>query len=120
VDEGIPTLSLDFTLMVQVLTNILANSVRHTPAGTGILMSLQKIDGGVEITVADEGPGAPPDELPHLFETFFRGKAAATGGVGLGLSICKGIVEAHGGRIAAYNNRKGGLTISIILPEAGS
>jgi len=58
------------------------------------------------------------DELPHLFDTFFRGRKAATGGVGLGLSICKGIVEAHGGRIAAYINRKGGLSISIILPDS--
>jgi two-component system sensor histidine kinase KdpD len=120
IDEEIPPVSMDFTLMVQVLTNIMANAVRHTPAGTPILMSVQKTGSGVEISVADEGPGVPADELPHLFETFFRGKRAATGGVGLGLSICKGIVEAHGGRIAAFNNRKGGLTISIILPESVS
>jgi two-component system sensor histidine kinase KdpD len=68
--------------------------------------------------VSDAGPGVPPEELPRLFETFFRGKRAASGGVGLGLSICKGIVEAHGGRIAAYLNRRGGLSISIILPDS--
>jgi two-component system sensor histidine kinase KdpD len=118
VDEEVPAVSMDFILMVQVLTNILANSVRHTPAGTPIQLGVQKIGNGVEITVADEGPGVPADELPHLFDTFFRGRKAATGGVGLGLSICKGIVEAHGGRIAAYVNRKGGLSISIILPDS--
>ena len=75
-------------------------------------------ENGIGITVADEGPGVTPEELPHLFDTFFRGKKAAAGGVGLGLSICKGIVEAHGGRVAAYVNRKGGLSISIILPNS--
>ena len=118
VDEEVPAVSMDFILMVQVLTNVLANSVRHTPAGTPIQLGVQRIGNGVEITVADEGPGVPADEIPHLFETFFRGRKAATGGVGLGLSICKGIVEAHGGRIAAYVNRKGGLSVSIILPDS--
>ena len=120
IDEEVPPVSLDFILMVQVLTNILMNSARHTPAGTPIQLSAEKSDNGVGFTVSDEGPGVPPDELPHLFETFFRGKKAATGGVGLGLSICKGIVEAHGGRISAFVNRKGGLSTSIILPGEAS
>jgi two-component system sensor histidine kinase KdpD len=118
IDESVPAVSLDFILMVQVLTNILTNSARHTPAGTPIQIGVERIENGIGITVADEGPGVAPEELPHLFDTFFRGKKAATGGVGLGLSICKGIVEAHGGRIAAYVNRKGGLSISIILPDS--
>jgi two-component system sensor histidine kinase KdpD len=120
IDEEVPPVSLDFVLMVQALTNILLNSARHTPAGTPIQISVEKIGNGVGFTVADEGPGVSPDELPHLFETFFRGKNAATGGVGLGLSICKGIVEAHGGRISAFVNRKHGLSISIILPGGES
>ena len=62
--------------------------------------------------------GVDPEELPHLFGTFFRGRKAATGGVGLGLPICKGIVEAHGGTIAAFINRKGGLSVNITLPES--
>jgi two-component system sensor histidine kinase KdpD len=120
IDEEVPPVSLDFVLMVQALTNILLNSARHTPAGTPIQINVEKIGNGVGFTVADEGPGVSPDELPHLFETFFRGKNAATGGVGLGLSICKGIVEAHGGRISAFVNRKHGLSISIILPGGES
>jgi two-component system, OmpR family, sensor histidine kinase KdpD len=118
IDAEIPPVSMDFILIVQVLTNILTNAVKHTPAGTPIKLSVERIDRGISMTVADEGPGVARDELPHLFETFFRGKKAATGGVGLGLSICRGIVEAHGGRIAAYVNRAGGLSVNIILPES--
>jgi two-component system sensor histidine kinase KdpD len=118
IDESVPLVSMDFILMVQVLTNILTNAARHTPAGTPIQLGVERTGNGITLTVADEGPGVAPDELPHLFETFFRGKKAVTGGVGLGLSICKGIVEAHGGRISAYVNRKGGLSIGIVLPDS--
>jgi two-component system sensor histidine kinase KdpD len=120
VDEDIPPIPLDFTLMVQALSNILLNAARHTPPGTPITLSAESTNEGISITVADEGPGVPVDELPRLFERFFRGRRAATGGVGLGLSICKGIVEAHGGRIAAYINRAGGLSVSIVMPGGGS
>ena len=102
--------------MAQVLTNLLTNAARHTPPGTAVQVSVEKTGDGISVTVADNGPGVDPAELPHLFETFFRGKNAATGGVGLGLPICKGIVEAHGGRIIAYINRKGGLSVNIVLP----
>jgi len=116
VDEDVPLVSLDFILMVQVLSNLLTNAARHTPPGTAIQLRVEKTSDGISITVADEGPGVRPEEVPHLFETFFRGKNAATGGVGLGLSICKGIVEAHGGRIVAFLNRQGGLSVTIVLP----
>jgi len=118
IEEDVPAVSIDFTLMAQVLTNLLTNAARHTPPGTAVQVGVEKTGDGISITVADEGPGVDPAELPHLFETFFRGKNAATGGVGLGLPICKGIVEAHGGRIVAYINRKGGLSVNIILPGA--
>jgi two-component system sensor histidine kinase KdpD len=116
IDEEVPAVSIDFTLMAQVLTNLLTNAALHTPPGTAVQVGVDKTTDGISITVADEGPGVDPAELPHLFETFFRGKNAATGGVGLGLPICKGIVEAHGGRIVAYINRKGGLSVNIVLP----
>ncbi len=118
VDEDVPVVSLDFILMTQVLTNILVNAVRHTPPETPVEISVERKGRGVRITVADAGPGVAPEELPHLFERFFRGSKAASGGVGLGLSICKGIVEAHGGKITAYLNRKGGLSVSIFLPDS--
>ncbi len=118
VDEDVPLVSLDFILMTQVLTNILINTTRHTPPGTPVEISVERKGRGVRITVADAGPGVAPEELPHLFDRFFRGSKAASGGVGLGLSICKGIVEAHGGKITAYLNRKGGLSVSIFLPDS--
>jgi two-component system, OmpR family, sensor histidine kinase KdpD len=118
VDEDVPLVSLDFILMTQVLTNILVNTARHTPPGTSVEISVERKGRGVRITVADAGPGVPPEELPRLFDRFFRGRKAASGGVGLGLSICKGIVEAHGGKITAYLNRRGGLSVSMFLPES--
>ncbi len=117
-DGDLPAVSIDFTLMVQVLTNILTNAARHTPAGTPVELSVERVDNGIGMTIADAGPGVRPEELPHIFERFFRGRDAATGGVGLGLSICKGIVEAHGGTISAFINRKGGLSIRIVLPDS--
>jgi two-component system sensor histidine kinase KdpD len=116
IEDDIPLVSLDFILMVQVLANLLGNVAVHTPPGTAVQLSVEKAGDGISVTVADRGPGVDPEELPHLFETFFRGKRAATGGVGLGLPICKGIVEAHGGTIAAFNNRTGGLSVNISLP----
>jgi two-component system sensor histidine kinase KdpD len=118
IEDDIPLVSLDFILMVQVLANLLGNVASHTPSGTAVQLSIEKAGDGISITVADQGPGVEREELPHLFETFFRGKKAATGGVGLGLPICKGIVEAHGGSIAAFINRKGGLSVNITLPKS--
>ncbi len=118
IDEDVPLVSLDFILMTQVLTNILVNTARHTPPGTSVEISVERKGRGARITVADAGPGVDPEELPHLFDRFFRGRKAASGGVGLGLSISKGIVEAHGGKITAYINRKGGLSVSIFLPDS--
>jgi two-component system, OmpR family, sensor histidine kinase KdpD len=120
IEDDVPSVSLDFTLMVQVLANLLGNVAAHTPTGTAVLLGVEKAGDGISITVADNGPGVDPGELPHLFETFFRGRKAATGGVGLGLPICKGIVEAHGGTIAAFNNRKGGLSVNIVLPGSAA
>jgi two-component system sensor histidine kinase KdpD len=118
IDEDVPLVSLDFILMTQVLTNILVNTARHTPPGTSVEISVERKGRGARITVADAGPGVDPEELPHLFDRFFRGRKAASGGVGLGLSISKGIVEAHGGKITAYINRKGGLSVSLFLPDS--
>jgi two-component system, OmpR family, sensor histidine kinase KdpD len=115
-DGDLPPITLDFVLMAQVLANLVQNAVHHTPAGTPIELSVERAGRGVRITVADAGPGVSAEDLPHLFETFFRARGAAAGGVGLGLSICKGIVEAHGGKIAAFRNRTGGLSVSVEIP----
>jgi two-component system sensor histidine kinase KdpD len=118
--EEVPLLSIDFILMVQVLSNIVQNSVYYTPPGTPIELAIEKTADDIVFTISDSGPGVSAEELPHLFETFFRGKRAAPGGVGLGLSICKGIVEAHGGAISAYINRRGGLSVAVKLPVSAA
>jgi two-component system sensor histidine kinase KdpD len=118
IDENVPRISMDFTLMVQAVSNILTNAAQHTPPGTPIELHVQRIGRDALVTVSDEGPGVPSPELPHLFDMFFRGQRAATGGVGLGLSICKGIAEAHGGTVTASASPRGGLSISILLPDS--
>jgi two-component system sensor histidine kinase KdpD len=120
VEEDVPPVCVDFVLIVQALSSLLQNALSHTPAGTPIELAMQKQGTEVLFTVSDEGPGVPPDELPRLFETFFRGSRAAAGGIGLGLSICRGIVEAHGGKVSALINPKGGLSVSIVVPEAAA
>ena len=120
VEEELPAVEVDFVLFVQALANVIQNAANHTPAGTPIELEVARSGGGVRIVVADAGPGVPAVELPRLFETFFRGSRAAAGGVGLGLAICKGIVEAHGGRMAASLNAVGGLSVAIDLPGGPS
>jgi len=115
-DGDLPAIRLDFVLMVQVLTNLLQNAARYTPAATPIGLSVERAGESARFTVADEGPGVADGDLPHLFEAFYRGRGVPSGGVGLGLSICKGIVEAHGGRISAFRNRTGGLSVSVEIP----
>jgi two-component system sensor histidine kinase KdpD len=112
VDKEVPLVSFDFNLMAQALTNIPLNVAMHTAAGTPVECSVQREGHAICLTFADQ----VPEVLPNLFGRFFRGENAAKGGVGLGLSICKGIVEAHGGSFSASQNREGGLFISLFLP----
>lgn len=109
-------IEVDFVLFMQVLANILQNAASHTPAGTAIRISLGMRSGGLSIDICDQGKGVDEAELPRLFDKFFRGSRSETRGCGLGLSICKGIVEAHGGRIEATTGRGGGLCVRIGLP----
>ncbi len=118
VDEEVPAVLVDFVLMVQALSGLIQNALIHTPPGTPVGLEVMRRGAEVLFTVSDEGPGVPAEELPRLFEPFFRGSRAAAGGIGLGLSICRGIVEAHGGRVSASINPRGGLSVSIALPEA--
>jgi len=76
--------------------------------------------GEVSLTVADRGPGLPPESLPHVFDKFYRVPGAPPGGTGLGLSIVKGFVEAHGGRVEARNREGGGAQFTIYLPVESS
>jgi two-component system phosphate regulon sensor histidine kinase PhoR len=106
--------------MTQVFENLLDNAIKYTPAGTRLTVCSRRRDGEVEIVVADNGPGIPAEDLPHLFERFYRvdkGRSRETGGTGLGLSIVKHIVQLHGGRIGVESSLGGGTTFTIRLPD---
>ncbi len=117
-EESLPDIQVDFVLVMQVLANILHNAVSYTPVGTSIRIAVASGPGGLAIDICDTGPGVASGELPRLFEKFYRGSPATTRGCGLGLAICKGIVEAHGGRITACAAPGGGLCIQLVLPAA--
>ena len=108
---------LDFSLMQHALGNLLLNAANHTPAGTAIEIQAQLADDVLRLCVADHGAGIPSEWLPRIFEKFFRAPSAPTGGSGLGLTIVKGFVEAHGGSIAAENRPGGGARFTMTLPQ---
>ncbi len=104
-------------LIVQVLANLLDNAAKYTPAGTAIAVSAVGQDGFVRVTVDDDGPGFPAGDPERLFEKFQRGNDEGTiVGVGLGLSICRAIVTAHGGAISAAARPDGGARLTFTLP----
>jgi two-component system sensor histidine kinase KdpD len=116
VAAGLPLARMDYVLMEQALTNLLSNAAHHTPPGTPVEVSARVADGVLLLAVADRGPGFPEGAIPRLFDKFYRGPAAPTGGTGLGLSLVKGFVEAQGGRVTAENRAGGGAVFTISLP----
>jgi two-component system sensor histidine kinase KdpD len=114
--DDLPLLSVDPVLFEQVLLNLFENAAKYTPKGSPIDVSARRRGAGVTIEVADRGPGLPPGSENKVFEKFYRGPNAGTTGVGLGLPICRGIVEAHGGTISAENRPGGGALFRIELP----
>jgi signal transduction histidine kinase len=105
----------------QALQNLAANALRHTPEGSTIDLRARKAPDGVHISVADTGPGIPPEHLPRVFDRFYkadpsRSVSSTSTGSGLGLSIVHAIVERHGGRISASNAPEGGAVFEIVLP----
>jgi two-component system sensor histidine kinase KdpD len=119
----LPLVYVNPVLIGQVLVNLLENALRHTPPGTPIEVAARGEDGpggqrAVLVRVSDAGPGIPAGELPQIFEKFYRG--AGSGGAGLGLAICRGLVEAHGGRIWAENRPEGGASFAFTLPLASA
>jgi two-component system, OmpR family, sensor histidine kinase KdpD len=118
VPVGLPLISIDFTLLVQVLVNLLENAVKYAPQQHPITIQAIQARNEVILQVKDRGPGLPEAELENIFDRFFRVNVAGVSGTGLGLSIAKGIVEAHNGRIWAENRQNGGAAFSIALPIA--
>jgi signal transduction histidine kinase len=120
---GAETLVGDERRLEQVLQNLVANAVRHTPRGGRIALTASLIGGEVDIVVEDSGPGIPPEHLPHVFDRFYRvdsARDARSGGSGLGLSIVRAVVEQHGGRVSASNGASGGARFELRLPASRS
>ena len=120
VAPDLPLAEIDAALMEQVLLNLLENALKYTPPGSPIDVSARREgESGVVVEVADRGPGIPRGEEERIFEKFRRADASGVPGYGLGLTICRGIVEAHGGRVVAENRPGGGAVLRIVLPGAG-
>jgi signal transduction histidine kinase len=116
VDDGLPSLDVDRVRIGEVLANLLANAVRHTPPGGSVTLGASRDDGGVAFAVTDTGEGIPADELTHVFDRF--AKSPESRGAGLGLAIAKSLVQAHGGTISAASDPGRGTTIRLVLPAA--
>jgi two-component system sensor histidine kinase KdpD len=115
--DDLPMIPVDLTLFAQVFVNLLDNAVKYSQPETPIEIRACRSNQCVQITIADHGIGIPADDLPHIFEKFYRASTAdGQGGSGLGLSICQGIVEAHGGSIEVQNRQGGGACFQINLP----
>jgi two-component system sensor histidine kinase KdpD len=117
VPADLPPVRVDGALMLQVFTNLLENVVKHTPSETRTTIEAVLEDSSVRVSVEDSGPGLPPGNLEQLFAKFYRGRdEGSAGGAGLGLSICRAIVVAHGGQIDAAQRPGGGARFSFTLP----
>ena len=111
---------LDFALMQHVLGNLLLNAAAYTPAGSLIEVTAQRLERELILSVADHGPGFPMEWLPRIFDKFFRAPNAQSKGSGLGLTLVKGFVEAHGGEVKASNRPEGGARVVLRLPQPNS
>ena len=105
----------DATLIEHVLVNLLENAVKYTPREAPLEINARRVTSGVEVEVADGGPGIPPGQEEQVFTKFHRAAPAAAG-MGLGLTICRGIITTHGGRIWCENRPGGGASFRFVLP----
>jgi two-component system, OmpR family, sensor histidine kinase KdpD len=117
VHPDLPLVSMDGLLIGQVVTNLLDNALKYTPEGSPLEISSWIDKGQWMVQVADRGPGVPEQDLPHLFDKFYRGPQKENkSGAGLGLAICRGIVDIHGGTLIAENRPDGGMFFRLSLP----
>lgn len=121
--ENLPVLELDPERMARVLANLLANGLHHTPRDGAVVLSATESSGDIEISVTDTGPGIAPENLPHVFDRFYRADASRTdddghsGHSGLGLAIVKSIVETHGGSVSVESDPGKGSSFKLRFPR---
>jgi two-component system sensor histidine kinase KdpD len=116
-DPGLPLAEFDAVLIERVLCNLLENAAKYTPKGSTVRVAASVSGKDLLVSVTDNGPGLPRGQEEAIFEKFTRGeRESATAGVGLGLAICRAIVEAHKGRIRAENRAEGGARFVFTLP----
>jgi signal transduction histidine kinase len=119
-DPGVDPVLVDARQIGRVLANLVGNALRHTPAGGAVTVHAGSLADRVEVEVSDTGDGISGEDLPRVFERFYRGeksRSRATGGSGLGLAIAKAIVDAHGGQIAVESRPGQGARFSFFLPR---
>lgn len=114
--DDLPLVLIDDVLIEQVLINLLDNAIKYTGSESLLELSALVSDGMVTVQLADRGPGLDPGDEERIFEKFHRGSSGLTQGAGLGLAICRGIIEAHGGRMRAENRPDGGAVFRFTLP----
>ena len=116
VQDEKPLFKLDFGLVEQALTNLVHNAAVHTPEGSSITINAKVEERQCVFVVADSGPGLAKDDLPKVFEKFYRAEGMKSGGSGLGLTIAKGFAEAHKGTLTARNRDSGGAEFTLKIP----
>jgi len=120
VDSDVDPVCMDTQAIGRVLNNLLGNALRHTPPQGHVRVRVHRSAGGVEVTVSDTGAGIRAEDLPHIFERFYRGDASRSrsrgAGAGLGLAIARGIVQAHGGEIRVESQNGKGTQFTFMIP----
>jgi signal transduction histidine kinase len=114
IGADLPQVSLDPIRWREVMANLLSNAARHSPAGSTIWIEASALQDSLMVAVKDNGPGIAPEDLPHIFDRFYKGRGS--GGSGLGLTIARNLVAAHGGALTAESRPGEGTTIRIRLP----
>jgi two-component system sensor histidine kinase KdpD len=116
-DDALPSIQVDTALIEQVITNLLDNAIKYSPEDSKIVIKAYQEHDRLFFSIEDEGIGIPPEDVELVFTKFYRSNQAKTKrGSGLGLSICKGIVEAHGGKIWVIKGRSKGSCVVFYIP----
>ena len=121
IPANLPSVDADVDRLERIILNLLTNALKYSPPASSVLLRAQHHDDTVVVLMTDNGPGIAPEDLPHLFERYYRGKSGPRAeGVGLGLYITKNLVDAHGGRIWVESEVGKGSTFAFTLPLASS